>query len=117
MPNDEATAARFLPTGVPAVGTFAERSPTTFLSSHVFTTAEDGSMKPLHEIAGKKKLPPPQKGKTLHLYSPEDIGLWTVRLKSWKSYRENRLDSSSNSSKSAFASLAGRKLWMIVHGV
>ncbi|CAI7595272.1 unnamed protein product [Penicillium crustosum] len=49
----------------------------TSLSSHVFTTAQDGSMKPLHEIASKKKLPHPQKGKTLHLYSPEDIATYT----------------------------------------
>lgn len=49
----------------------------TSLSSHVFTTAEDGSMKPLHEIGSKEKLPPPQKGKTLHLYSPEDIATYT----------------------------------------
>ncbi|KAK4863127.1 hypothetical protein LT330_010563 [Penicillium expansum] len=49
----------------------------TSLSSHVFTTAEDGTMKPLHEIASKKKIPPLQKGKTLHLYSPEDIATYT----------------------------------------
>lgn len=49
----------------------------TSLSSHVFTTAEDGSMKPLHEIASKKKLSILQKGKTLHLYSPEDIATYT----------------------------------------
>lgn len=49
----------------------------TSLSSHVFTTAEDGSMKPLHERMSKKKLPLPQKGKTLHLYSPEDIATYT----------------------------------------
>lgn len=49
----------------------------TSLSSHVFTTAADGSMKPLHENMTKKKLPPPQKGKTLHLYSPEDIATYT----------------------------------------
>ncbi|KAJ5407327.1 hypothetical protein N7465_008611 [Penicillium sp. CMV-2018d] len=49
----------------------------TSLSSHVFTTAEDGSMKPLHESMSNKRLPPPQKGKTLHLYSPEDIATYT----------------------------------------
>ncbi|KAG0158441.1 hypothetical protein PDIDSM_5955 [Penicillium digitatum] len=49
----------------------------TSLSSHVFTTAEDGTMKPLHEHASKKKLPLPQKGKTLYLYSPEDIATYT----------------------------------------
>ncbi|KAJ5211115.1 Oxoglutarate/iron-dependent dioxygenase [Penicillium cf. griseofulvum] len=49
----------------------------TSLSSHVLTTTEDGSMKPMHENARNKKLPPPKKGKTLHLYSPEDIAAYT----------------------------------------
>jgi alkylated DNA repair dioxygenase AlkB len=49
----------------------------TSLSSHVFATAEDGSMKPIHEITNKRKLLPPKKGKTLHLYSPEDIAAYT----------------------------------------
>ncbi|KAJ5312654.1 hypothetical protein PENANT_c007G05126 [Penicillium antarcticum] len=45
----------------------------TSLSSHVFTTAEDGTMKPINEIAKKRRPPPTKKGQTLHLYSPEDI--------------------------------------------
>ncbi|KAJ5774979.1 hypothetical protein N7457_009875 [Penicillium paradoxum] len=49
----------------------------TSLTSHVFTTAEDGSMKPIHAISSKRKLLPPKKGKTLHLYSPEDIAAYT----------------------------------------
>ncbi|KAJ5458571.1 hypothetical protein N7475_009959 [Penicillium sp. IBT 31633x] len=49
----------------------------TSLSSHVFTTSEDGSMKPIHETRKNKMLPPPKKGKTLHLYSPEDIAAYT----------------------------------------
>ncbi|KAJ5970296.1 uncharacterized protein N7479_000214 [Penicillium vulpinum] len=49
----------------------------TSLSSHVFTTSEDGSMRPMHEHARKKNLSPPKKGKTLHLYSPEDIAAYT----------------------------------------
>ncbi|CDM38243.1 hypothetical protein DTO013E5_8671 [Penicillium roqueforti] len=49
----------------------------TSLSSHILTKAEDGSMKPLNECASKKIIPLPQKGKTLHLYSPEDIATYT----------------------------------------
>ncbi|CAI7599167.1 unnamed protein product [Penicillium glandicola] len=49
----------------------------TSLSSHVFTTAEDGSLEPLHGSASRKKLPVLRKGKTLHLYSPEDIATYT----------------------------------------
>ncbi|KAJ5365750.1 hypothetical protein N7517_008636 [Penicillium concentricum] len=49
----------------------------TSLSSHILTTAEDGSIKPMHEGARKRNLPPPKKGKTLHLYSPEDIATHT----------------------------------------
>ncbi|KAJ5551870.1 hypothetical protein N7535_000184 [Penicillium sp. DV-2018c] len=49
----------------------------TSLSSHILATAEDGSMRPIHEVTSKKKLLPPGKGKTLHLYSPEDIAAYT----------------------------------------
>ncbi|KAJ5154884.1 uncharacterized protein N7500_010323 [Penicillium coprophilum] len=49
----------------------------TSLSSHVLTTAEDGSMKPMHENTRKRNLLTPKKGKTLHLYSPEDIATYT----------------------------------------
>ncbi|CAI7566335.1 unnamed protein product [Penicillium bialowiezense] len=49
----------------------------TSLSSHVLTTAEDGTLKPINEIGTKKKVPPTRKGKTLHLYSPEDIAAYT----------------------------------------
>ncbi|CAG8258347.1 unnamed protein product [Penicillium olsonii] len=49
----------------------------TSLSSHVFTTAEDGTLKPINETGIKKKTPPTRKGKTLHLYSPEDIAAYT----------------------------------------
>ena len=49
----------------------------TSLSSHVFTTTEDGVMKSINEIRNKRKPPPTKKGKTLHLYSPEDIAAYT----------------------------------------
>ncbi|KAJ5519771.1 hypothetical protein N7463_000224 [Penicillium fimorum] len=49
----------------------------TSLSSHVLTAAEDGSMKHMHESGRKRIYPPPKKGKTLHLYSPEDIAAYT----------------------------------------
>ncbi|CAG8097743.1 unnamed protein product [Penicillium olsonii] len=49
----------------------------TSLSSHVFTTAEDGTLKPINETRTKKRTPPTRKGKTLHLYSPEDIAAYT----------------------------------------
>lgn len=52
MPNDEATAARFLPTGVPAVGTFAERSPTTFSTDPSQDTSISNSSSCL--IVGKR---------------------------------------------------------------
>lgn len=49
----------------------------TSLSSHVFTTAEDGTMKPINEMTKKRRAPPTKKGQTLHLYSPEDIAAYT----------------------------------------
>ncbi|KAJ5131378.1 uncharacterized protein N7515_007417 [Penicillium bovifimosum] len=49
----------------------------TSLSSHILATAEDGSMKPIREVTSQKKPLPPRKGKTLHLYSPEDIAAYT----------------------------------------
>ncbi|KAJ5757585.1 uncharacterized protein N7511_006279 [Penicillium nucicola] len=49
----------------------------TSLSSHVLTTAEDGTMKPINEISKKRRPPPIKKGQTLHLYSPEDIAAYT----------------------------------------
>jgi alkylated DNA repair dioxygenase AlkB len=49
----------------------------TSLSSHVFTTTKDGTMKPMNESGKKRKNPPTKKGKTLHLYSPEDVTAYT----------------------------------------
>ncbi|CAG8924320.1 unnamed protein product [Penicillium salamii] len=49
----------------------------TSLSSHVLKTSEDGTLKPINEAGTKKKPPPTRKGKTLHLYSPEDIAAYT----------------------------------------
>ncbi|CAL5866919.1 uncharacterized protein PFLUO_LOCUS1131 [Penicillium psychrofluorescens] len=47
----------------------------TSLSSHILTTSRDGSLVPL--TANKQRTPPTTKGKTLHLYSPEDIAAYT----------------------------------------
>lgn len=49
----------------------------TSLSSHVLTKAEDGSFAPLKDSVAARKPVAPQKGKTLHLYSPEDIAAYT----------------------------------------
>lgn len=49
----------------------------TSLASHVFTATEDGRFKPITESSSKRKLVPPKKGKTLHLYSAEDIAAYT----------------------------------------
>jgi alkylated DNA repair dioxygenase AlkB len=49
----------------------------TSLSSHVLTTSEDGIMRPMNKTGSKRKLPPTKNGKTLHLYSPEDIAAYT----------------------------------------
>jgi alkylated DNA repair dioxygenase AlkB len=49
----------------------------TSLSSHVFTTAQDGTMKPINETVKKRRPPPTKKGQILHLYSPEDIAVYT----------------------------------------
>ncbi|KAJ6160444.1 hypothetical protein N7470_003840 [Penicillium chermesinum] len=46
------------------------------LTNHVMTKAEDGSLKPFSETAGKKSLAT-QKGKTLHLFDPQDIASHT----------------------------------------
>ncbi|KAJ5332667.1 uncharacterized protein MYU51_018793 [Penicillium brevicompactum] len=49
----------------------------TSLSSHILTKAEDGTLKPINHLGARKKAPPTKKGKTLHLYSPEDIAAYT----------------------------------------
>lgn len=49
----------------------------TSLSSHVFTMTEDGIVKSINETGRKRRTPPTKRGKTLHLYSPEDIAIYT----------------------------------------
>ncbi|KAJ5161936.1 hypothetical protein N7492_007328 [Penicillium capsulatum] len=49
----------------------------TSLSSHVLTKFGDGSLAPLKESVNFKRPLPTKKGKTLHLYSPEDIAAHT----------------------------------------
>lgn len=47
------------------------------LSSHVLTTAKDGSITTLSESLDRRKLLSTKKGQTLHLYTPEDIRAYT----------------------------------------
>lgn len=49
----------------------------TSLSSHIFTKTQDGTLVPVNESKSKQRSPPTKKGKTLHLYSPEDIAAYT----------------------------------------
>jgi alkylated DNA repair dioxygenase AlkB len=49
----------------------------TSLSSHVMTKSKDGLLTSLSESMQSRKPPAIKKGKTLHLYAPEDIAAYT----------------------------------------
>lgn len=49
----------------------------TSLTSHVLTKTQDGTLVPVYENKSKLRSPPTKKGKTLHLFSPDDIAAYT----------------------------------------